>query len=50
MELQKRGHLKKKMDNFSIVTAVERRNAEDERMIYANSDYRKGVESQPAGY
>lgn len=36
-----------KTDNLTVVTAVER---SIDKQIYANSDFRKGDESGPAGY
>ncbi|CAI2308072.1 unnamed protein product [Caenorhabditis sp. 36 PRJEB53466] len=42
-----RGHLMKAVSNLTVVTAAER--AADGQ-IYANSDFRKGEESAPAGY
>ncbi|VDL70783.1 unnamed protein product [Nippostrongylus brasiliensis] len=46
-ELEQRGHVLKKVNNLTVVTAVER--ARDGQ-LYANSDFRKGEESAPAGY
>ncbi|KAF8366717.1 hypothetical protein PRIPAC_84546 [Pristionchus pacificus] len=42
-----RGHIMEKTDNLTVVTAVER---SIDKQIYANSDFRKGDESGPAGY
>lgn len=33
--------------NLSVVTSVERKGEDN---LYANSDYRKGTESSPAGF
>ncbi|KAK6019674.1 hypothetical protein OSTOST_14685 [Ostertagia ostertagi] len=46
-ELASRGHVLKKVQNLTVVTAAER--AADGQ-LYANSDFRKGEESSPAGY
>uniref|UniRef100_A0A7I4XU89 Gamma-glutamyltranspeptidase n=1 Tax=Haemonchus contortus TaxID=6289 RepID=A0A7I4XU89_HAECO len=46
-ELESRGHILKKVQNLTVVTAAER--AADGQ-LYANSDFRKGEESSPAGY
>lgn len=45
--LKLKGHTFQKADNFTVVTGVHR--AVD-GAIYANSDFRKGSESEPAGY
>ncbi|VDO64075.1 unnamed protein product [Heligmosomoides polygyrus] len=46
-ELESRGHVLKQVRNLTVVTAVEK--AVDGQ-LYANSDFRKGEESAPAGY
>ncbi|PIO63216.1 hypothetical protein TELCIR_15197 [Teladorsagia circumcincta] len=46
-ELASRGHVLKKVQNLTVVTAAEK--AADGQ-LYANSDFRKGEESSPAGY
>ncbi|CAB3408858.1 unnamed protein product [Caenorhabditis bovis] len=45
--LEQRGHSMRAVNNLTVVTAVERGN---DFQIYANSDFRKGEESAPAGY
>lgn len=42
-----RGHVMKAVNNLTVVTAAERL---ADGQIYANSDFRKGEESAPAGY
>ncbi|CDK13482.1 Gamma-glutamyltranspeptidase 1 [Caenorhabditis elegans] len=42
-----RGHVMKAVNNLTVVTAAERLS---DGQIYANSDFRKGEESAPAGY
>lgn len=42
-----RGHLMKAVNNLTVITAAERL---ADGQIYANSDFRKGEESAPAGY
>ncbi|ULU09553.1 hypothetical protein L3Y34_014156 [Caenorhabditis briggsae] len=42
-----RGHTMKAVNNLTVVTAAERL---ADGQIYANSDFRKGEESAPAGY
>ncbi|KAK5984452.1 Gamma-glutamyltranspeptidase [Trichostrongylus colubriformis] len=46
-DLKNRGHIMKRVQNLTVVTAAER--AVDGQ-LYANSDFRKGEESSPAGY
>ncbi|KAK6730483.1 hypothetical protein RB195_007132 [Necator americanus] len=46
-ELEARGHILKKTGSLTVVTAVERLS---DGQVYANSDFRKGEESSPAGY
>ncbi|VDM76620.1 unnamed protein product [Strongylus vulgaris] len=46
-ELSARGHNMQKANNLTVVTAVEKA---PDGQIYANSDFRKGEESAPAGY
>ncbi|PIO76821.1 hypothetical protein TELCIR_01119 [Teladorsagia circumcincta] len=46
-ELASRGHVLKRVQNLTVVTAAEK--AADGQ-LYANSDFRKGEESSPAGY
>ncbi|RCN28017.1 gamma-glutamyltranspeptidase [Ancylostoma caninum] len=46
-ELTARGHVLSKVNNLTVVTAVER---DSDGQVYANSDFRKGEESAPAGY
>ena len=45
--LKDRGHTFKAADNYTVVTAVHRA---IDGQIYANSDFRKGSESEPSGY
>ncbi|GMR56325.1 hypothetical protein PMAYCL1PPCAC_26520, partial [Pristionchus mayeri] len=45
--LASRGHSMEKTDNLTVVTTVLR---DTDNQIYANSDFRKGDESGPAGY
>ncbi|CAJ0559731.1 unnamed protein product, partial [Mesorhabditis spiculigera] len=45
--LEARGHKMVKVANLTVVTAVEKG---PDGQIYANSDFRKGEESQPAGF
>uniref|UniRef100_A0A8R1EPC5 Gamma-glutamyltransferase n=1 Tax=Caenorhabditis japonica TaxID=281687 RepID=A0A8R1EPC5_CAEJA len=45
--LEDRGHVMLAVNNLTVVTAAERAN---DGQIYANSDFRKGEESAPAGY
>lgn len=45
--LIKRGHLMKAISNLTVVTMAERGL---DNVLYANSDYRKGEESAPAGF
>ncbi|TKR94550.1 hypothetical protein L596_008819 [Steinernema carpocapsae] len=45
--LTKRGHMLVPVHNLTVVTAVERAS---DGVVYANSDFRKGDESSPAGY
>ncbi|EPB70037.1 putative gamma-glutamyltransferase [Ancylostoma ceylanicum] len=46
-ELAARGHVLSKAKNLTVVMAVERDSSGE---VYANSDFRKGEESAPAGY
>ncbi|EYB82320.1 hypothetical protein Y032_0362g3504 [Ancylostoma ceylanicum] len=46
-ELTARGHVLSMVNNLTVVTAVER---DSDGQVYANSDFRKGEESAPAGY
>ncbi|KAK6047578.1 gamma-glutamyltranspeptidase [Cooperia oncophora] len=46
-DLESRGHKLKKVQNLTVVTAAERAS---DGQLYANSDFRKGEESSPAGY
>ncbi|CAD6184256.1 unnamed protein product [Caenorhabditis auriculariae] len=46
-EMEQRGHTMVAVNNLTVVTAVRR--ASDDQ-VYANSDFRKGEESAPAGY
>lgn len=46
-ELRSRGHTLTAVNNLTVVTAVEKGK---DGQIYANSDFRKGEESAPAGY
>lgn len=45
-ELEGKGHEFKSIPHLTVVTAVQKQNGQ----VYANSDYRKGTESEPAGY
>lgn len=45
--LKLKGHTFQKSDNFTVITGVHRAS---DGAIYANSDFRKGSESEPAGY
>uniref|UniRef100_A0A158R5X6 Gamma-glutamyltranspeptidase 1 n=1 Tax=Syphacia muris TaxID=451379 RepID=A0A158R5X6_9BILA len=47
LALKRRGHVMVQRDNLSVVTALRK---DSNAPIYANSDYRKGVESSPAGF
>lgn len=44
--LKERGHIFEEKHSIAIVTACKVVNGS----IFANSDYRKGVESEPAGF
>ncbi|CEF62587.1 Gamma-glutamyltranspeptidase family-containing protein [Strongyloides ratti] len=46
-KLEERGHKFEKTENITVITAVKR---EVDGSITANSDFRKGIESEPAGY
>uniref|UniRef100_A0A0N4Z0Z3 Gamma-glutamyltranspeptidase 1 n=1 Tax=Parastrongyloides trichosuri TaxID=131310 RepID=A0A0N4Z0Z3_PARTI len=46
-KLQERGHVFEKTENITVITGVKK---EFDGTITANSDFRKGVESEPAGY